>query len=166
MLISKNVLFLIGILSLSTAVSGYSEQIGDLLRDGSGQVQFMNQRLAGRACAAKNGRLPTIREFAQESQSNGAKGILEVGQVDPGNVPPGYDRIWAKNPDGNIDIFYYNRDGYRPPQGDLGRHIVWSASWIDSFDGLAFSSSYGELDFWDREEFRAAVRCVGIGFRE
>lgn len=57
--------------------------------------------------------LPSIREFAKESESRGAKGILELSQVpSPLQPPAGYILIKEERHDDTVDSFYYSNEGY------------------------------------------------------
>lgn len=57
--------------------------------------------------------LPTAREFAEFSVSQGANPILEsLPGVPP---PPNYWSVRALNPDGTRDDFYFNAEGYKIP---------------------------------------------------
>jgi hypothetical protein len=73
--------------------------------------------------------LATVREAAQTIRAHGAKGILETNQVDPQNVPGGYVLISSVLPEDN---FYFNPNGYNPPQeyaGDYGAPLwIWTSS--------------------------------------
>lgn len=80
-----------------------------------------------KACPARS-RQPTIRELAKYSQTQGAKGILEVDQVDLKNIPSGYRFFNVINPDNTTDQFLYNPEGYQAPKGDFGENDFWSSS--------------------------------------
>lgn len=67
---------------------------GEILRNADGSLMYVTHFNAMKACPAGT-RLPTAREFASESQARGAKGILEENQVDPNNIPRGYDKVVA-----------------------------------------------------------------------
>lgn len=74
----------------------------------------------------QNSHLPTAREFAKFAQDNGAKGILELEQIDTENVPGGYTKISVFNSDGYNDQFYYSSSGF--PNNILHRGPFWTSS--------------------------------------
>jgi hypothetical protein len=73
---------------------------GDILRNTDGSIQCFNQfdasgsdikgnKVYPDACeAAGKGHLATIRNLAEDGQATGAKGILEISQVNP--AAPGH----------------------------------------------------------------------------
>lgn len=132
-----------------------------ILRNADGSVREMTQREARTACPATT-HLPTIRELAQESQARGARGILEVNQVNPDNVPSGYDALDSINPNGRADVFYYNSLGYQPPNDDSGKYNFWTSSEVPGMGGIYYTmdgrnGGYGANPpgFWTR-----AVKCL------
>jgi hypothetical protein len=175
MLNTKCLLLTVNILVLGAASAQADDQI---LRRANGSILFMTQyeasgvdpvtkiKVRPDACeAAGKGRLPTIRELAQEAQTLGAKGVLEVNQVDPNNVPAGYYLVSAINPDRQKDEFYFNHDGYQRPSGDLGAHLFWLASVHPHISALGFyfSGPYGGVYSRYRDDFYVVgVRCIGL----
>lgn len=133
-------------------VGAQAKADSEVLRDGSGNVLYLSQieasgisTLTGKkerpdACeVAGKGHLPTLRELAEDAQKKGAKGILEVSQVDPNEVPSGYSKISAYNSDGQIDEFYFNRSGYKRPHGEIGDYTFWSSSALTNTFAYAFT---------------------------
>lgn len=118
---------------------------GEILRNADGSLMYVTHFNAMKACPAGT-RLPTAREFASESQARGAKGILEENQVDPNNIPRGYDKVVAF--DGPVaDIFYFNHEGYKRPDGDLGSlWFIASSQYYYSFNHYIFSGRTGIVD--------------------
>jgi hypothetical protein len=109
--------------------------------------------------------LPTMREIAEYCTALGAKGILEIADVNPGAIPKDYLHYQVTNSDNSQEEFYFNEKGYQRPNGDLGKEFFWTSS-LDSFvkkDGWALSL-YGYSGFfyigdpiyssWN------AVRCI------
>ena len=144
-----------------------SVTIGDFLRISDGQVRNrINQYQAERACAEQGSRLPTARELAEEATRYGAE-ILELSQAPTGKVPEGYYRINAKNPNGTTDSFYYSRQNYKRPSGDLGNYWVWSSSLHPVFDDVAFDfyGADGFLYYYSRGTRFGydSARCVSVG---
>lgn len=157
----KNLLLLVGLLILSTAQA----KADGTLKNPRGTIIYMTQyeasgvwvetgkKVRPDACrrhTAGRYRLPTIRELAKKSQAGGAKGILEVNQVNPDAVPKGYFKVSAINPDGQKDEFYFNSEGYEGP-GEFGYNSYWSSSvtsynsdhayQLDGLDGYVFHKS-------------------------
>lgn len=124
----KCFLLLIGIFLVGADVLADTVDRDGILRDDRGNVIWMTQAEAIEACTRHGMRLPTVRKLAELSQAQGAKGILEITEVKDQAIPGGYYLVDSKNPDGNIDQFYFNRDGYNTPGGDLGRKWFWSSS--------------------------------------
>jgi hypothetical protein len=98
-----------------------------ILRWANGEIRYINNYDALSICNGVS-HIPTAREFATVAKAMGAKGILEKNQVDPNNVPPGYKQIASKNFGIYEDIFYYNNEGYKAPEGALGYLSFWTAS--------------------------------------
>lgn len=110
---------------------------------GEGDV-YTNQDGASKYCSELGKRLPTIRELAGIRALEGAKGILEMDQVDSNNIPLGYDPIWVVNADGSKDSFYFSDEGFAHPRNDR----FWSSSKrIDNpygdYNGVFLSGFYG-----------------------
>jgi hypothetical protein len=116
-----------------------------------------------RLCPA-NMRLPTIRELAFEAQAHGAKGILEVSQVNPNEVPHGYYKISAINSRSRQqkDEFYFSHEGYKRPEGDGGNNWFWSSSVNPKVtDSAHYISGFsGEIISGVRSYANGLVRCV------
>lgn len=133
-------IYILSILLACAFTASKSSANGELLKDTYGNILFFSQDEASGlsgftgkkeitdVCQTRGkGHLPTIRELAEEAQSRGAKGILELSQVNPDQVPTGYYKISAINPDGNKDEFYYNPEGYIL-RSDLYVYRFWSSS--------------------------------------
>jgi len=143
------------------AEADYLDKDG-ILRSDDGHIRRMNQYDALRACPTGT-RLPTAREFAKEAKRLGAKGILELGEVKNGEIPEGYEEISVKNPDGTKDGFYYNSEGYKNPESDLGKNLFWSSSiHADNFNFVfIFYGYYGIIDYYFHASFNdISVRCI------
>jgi hypothetical protein len=158
---------------------------GSILRNADGSVRRMNwfeatgvnpdtaKKENPDACKkAGKGRLTTARELAMLAKSRGAKGILEMSQVDPEREAAGdyfmqgYFLKSTINPDGKRDQFYYSAKGYTPP-ADKDEQLIFAVSSIDTtyywntffFDGYA---GYMEQeDEWNYSYSGLAVRCTG-----
>lgn len=83
--------------------------------------------VAMQACPAGM-RLPTARELAKWAASRGAKGILEVNQVDPRATPAGYQLISVVDPDGKNDSFFYSYEGYESTIEKHQKYDFWTSS--------------------------------------
>lgn len=173
-LFSKRCVFLSLSLILSVLLGALQAQAtSEILRSADGSLRRMNFwdasgvnfRTAKKdkpdACeAAGKGRLPTIRELAQESQLNGAMGILEPDQASPGSR---YYKISATDPSGKNDEFYFFEGGYVRPSSDFGSsEYFWSSSIISSYYGKAyalngFSGGIASFGLTDRG---VAVLCL------
>ncbi len=138
--------------------------------EASGTQPSTGEKVTLDACeAAGKGHLPTIREFAMESQAKGAKGILEISQVDPNHIPAGYDKITSINANDKEDEFYFNHDGYKQPAGDLGNNWFWSASVFGNETSFAYilNGESGSLKIGYRNDHihddmhGYVVRCIG-----
>jgi len=134
---------------------------GVILHNADGNIRYMNQYEAMKACPVGT-HLPTIRELAEESQSRGARGILEVIQVNPDIVPAGYYKISAINPNGQKDEFYFNYEGYKDPTGDLGNNWFWSSSVNPYYSHVAFDLFGGYGYVYDNLRYYSdhAVLCI------
>jgi uncharacterized protein (TIGR02145 family) len=138
-----------------------------ILRYDYGPIRRMSQFYAMLACPHGT-HLPTIRELAVLSQASGAKGILEVSQVDPNAVPAGYRKVSAINPNGQKDEFYFNHEGYKRPSGDLANNMFWSSSVVaddrysdNSYYGYFFYGGEGWVSYYvNLSSGNLAVRCV------
>lgn len=131
-----------------------------LLRSEDGRLLHLSQPEAMKACP-EGTRLPTIRELAKISQTRGAKGILEANQDD--EIPAGYEKISAINFDGQEDEFYFSREGYKHPEGDLGESwMFWSSSVHSSFSYLAwYLNGYSsQMAYVSGYKDYGAVMCV------
>ena len=127
------------------------------------------------ACEARGkGRLGTIRELLLRAQAEyGATGIKEMYY--PGDpftsqypIPDGYEGIYAVNPDGKKDGFYYSKDGYNKKSSSNPKHPAFdgvSAIWTSSTMGAVAWTSYifngvtGEVTDGVLSEPRAAIAC-------
>lgn len=89
--------------------------------------------------------MPSAREFAQIAMKYGAKGILEMDQVDPNNIPKGYSQIGGtlNYSCGVQKPFYFNGEGIQPPSEwkDL---FFWT---YNCHKGLTYPYTYGHYRF-------------------
>lgn len=153
--------FLITITTLALGAAS-AQAAGEILRDADGSIRYMNQHDAMKACPAGT-HLPTIRELAKESQARGAIGILEVNQGNSDGVPTGYYKISAINPNGQKDEFYFNCEGYKRPNGDLGNNWFWSSSLHSNYSdfGYLLNGGSGFVGYGDSpDNNNPAVLCV------
>jgi hypothetical protein len=172
---SKSLLLLFSACIFVSSTEAYADKLDldGILRSDDGSIRYIDRDAAMTACP-QGTHLPTIRELAELSKANGAKGILELNQLDPKKkLPAGYYGVHgAINPDGKKDSFYYNPSGYVRPSGDLGKNWFWSSS-IDSLDcfdyqicnyfmyGNSGSIFYGGPNAWGTSDsLKNAVRCV------
>ncbi len=124
-----------------------SPQIGDIARDTDGKIRYMNRADAISYCSNQGQHLPSARELAQlasrpctsdraDKEPCGAAGVsdMQLSVLTSLNYPLGVFpvnlRVAAKNVDGKIDVFYWNNQGYLPPEGDLWSNGFWSSSVI------------------------------------
>jgi hypothetical protein len=121
-----------------------------ILRNDDGSVRYMTwfEAMGIEYASGKNGpdicqasgkgRLPTVREMATLAMFQGAKGILEMKQIDPAKEEAGeyfmqgYFLKSAIDPDGKVDQFYYAFRGYKPlpqedPNNPVGSYFVVSS---------------------------------------
>ena len=152
---------------------------GEILKDSFGIVRSMTHYQASGLApetgikerpdvcdVAGEGHLPTIRELAKESIAMGAKGILEMSQVNPDKVPAGYYKVSAINPDGQKDEFYFNDKGFKSPKGDFGNNSFWSSSIASDDSRLAYTlNGYNAQGDYDVISYRnpknyAPVFCI------
>lgn len=158
------------ILFVSGNVYAEAPPFGTALREADHSAKLMTQYQAmgfddsgnilpeGPACP-EGRHLPTVREFAQYTQSLGAKGILDLSQVDPKHVPLGYKLIRVMNPDKKTDEFYYSAAGYKGHADEL---VFWSSSVdpVNSDLGYVYSLNDGSIGGYIRRYFLIAVRCL------
>ncbi len=160
MLILRNAFLLLVALGTSPVHADQIDSNG-ILRSDDGHQLYVTHNVAMNACPVGM-RLPTAREFANESQARGAEGILEADQVDPENPPKYYYKVSALNSDGSPDDFYFNFYGYGKPEGNLDlTRMFWSSS-VDSTRNdfaIGFSAYYGDVDASLSSRY-FAVRCI------
>ncbi len=129
--------------------------------------EIMTNVEAVQYCKDKGGRLPSAREWAQYSKSQGAKGTLELSFVFnklDGQAPPDYKLISAMNVDGSNEKFYYNNLGYSfVVSPNTTSYWYWSSSTHSnsSDGGYVFNESLGQLFYLSNAPHAAlSVRCV------
>ena len=154
------------VLGISNAQADKLDKFG-ILRYDDGAIHLMTYKEMMKTSCPASTHLPTIRELAIETQSRGAKGILEVTQVNPKKVPRGYDLIQSMNVAGQLDQFYFSYEGYNSPytgpEADLGT-IFWSRSWLYDYEPQMALELHG-LYAWihvisvHNYNFAAAIRC-------
>lgn len=170
----------VSLLSMTAGAQVFSAPevvLGDVLRSADGSVRLMTQRQAKRACDEQGLRLPTARELAFHSQSLGARGIRESAHPGVLTTSPevraeielmtreGYYPVYQANSAGLAVVdFYFNATGYRPAEGDLGNHWLWSSS---SARAYGFSDVHyfllggsGHIVSSNNPRDEGAVRCV------
>lgn len=131
-----------------------------IIRNNDGTVADIAHVTAFTACP-QGTHLPTIRELSEESQAKGAKGILELSQVNADQIPKGYQKISAINPDGRKDEFYFNPEGQKRPLGDLGHYWFWSSSRASEYQGYEMHGSGGITTYYSNYASPGvAVRCL------
>lgn len=143
--------------------------LGDLLRNANGRVLHRNQSDAESDCV-EEGRLPTARELANYAHSQGACVILSPSEYESfrgtRNCPKsGYYQIRvAASATEPADDFYYSRNGYQPPAGDLGTFTLWSTSVDPDHSSAAhvLNARSGEFYLYYRRSryTDSAVRCM------
>ena len=157
---SKFLLLLASIFMVSAGAHADTVDQDGVLRDEQGKVLIMNQADAIKDCSQHGMHLPSIHELAKIGQDLGAKGILELSQVESGKVPDGYYKISAVNPDGTKEEFYFNYDGYKRPEGDLGNNWFWSSS-VNSDYSFSGYYLYGNSGYvYHYRSYYNAARCV------
>lgn len=161
------------LLGMSIARAEFLDANG-ILRWNNGDIRYMTQLEASGTnpltmkkdspdvCESYGAHLPTARELAKEAQARGAKGILEGNHA---GIPDGYYEIWAINPDGQEDRFYFNNDGYKT-DGALGGKYFWSssASRISSYFAYSLNRDSGHFGTDVRSAsdtifYNVVVRC-------
>lgn len=172
--------------ALEIHTTAEAAKLGDIVKTPDGKAIQMNHYEAEKYCKAQGSRLPTAREFAREAQRLGAKGIEETKypnfsadsnevQVEEYQmIKGGYETNYAKTPVGMIVVdFYFKREGYQRPSGDLGNHAFWTST-IGALDhryAYGLNGIYGFFDIFDRRSpinFNgdhalygfSAVRCI------
>lgn len=140
---------LIVVLVATTAT--YASEMGDLVRDKSGAIQFMTFQGASDYCKSIGSRLPTIREFAELSAASGARGIIESAYpYIPVTSPLVEDEIAkyrqqrigvvyaANTADTNVVDFYFDDTGYtRTSRNIEDTRWIWSSS--NEFTGRSWA---------------------------
>lgn len=150
---------LINLIALSSSAYANAVDENSILRNEQGSLKVMSQRNAFTACPTGT-HLPSIRELAVLSESQGAKGLLELNQIVGGAVPAGYALISAAG--NTLDRFYFNPEGYHPIAGDLGNYWFWSSSIFSQDEDSAYifngkNGAVGTLEF--RDYSYGAVLC-------
>jgi hypothetical protein len=161
----KNYLFLIlSALFLSNVVqAGQTPQFGDIVKNSDGSIRYMSQYLATEYCSSQGMRLPSAREFAQLSQSLGAKGIKEFNEFpnESAAKKAGYYPVLATRWNEH-DGFYFSNQGYNRPTGELGNNRFFSYShnpYMSSPNSYIFFGDSGYV--WeDSPTVFSAVMCV------
>lgn len=77
-------------------------------------------------------------------------------------------QVPSVDPNGTRDVFYYHKNYYVRPAGDLGSHSFWSSSLASLREercSIIFSGFYGEVreayhEWWINPGDSYAVRCV------
>jgi hypothetical protein len=134
----------------------FTPSLTDSAKNSDGNFLHLNQYDANSFCRNKGLRLPTARELAHFSQSQGAQGISETPK-------DGYRLVKGLDSEGNQDYFYFSSQGYMRPAGDLGKKYFWSSSMHPNYPGYAYG-----LDGYDgaivtndvKVNFGVRVRCV------
>lgn len=168
---------LLTFVTLITILSNtFAIELGDIVRRENGKVLEIDHNDATVYCKKIGSRLPTDRELALYSQRLGSKGILETAypdisitkrkvQAEIGKVMElGYYRL-EKNIFFDVTInYYFSHEGYRTPDGDLGKYNFWSStirdlSFNDNSEAYFFSGDDGVIYYISRDMPRA-VRCI------
>lgn len=153
------------ILVFSNSIFAAQNSIGEVQLDANGRPFLLSFEEATSHCTSKGGRLPTIREFAEFAQANGALGIRKSAYqgmpietvIKNGEMKKmeseGF-RIY-KRPEANsvsatnVD-FYFNPTGYTAPSGAIGDiSDPWKMGW-------PFWSSSVEWSWYDLHVFWGA----------
>ena len=161
--------FLIAFTLLSlTSLNAFSDAepenysvMGPIELDNNGNILKLDYGKAVYHCEAKGegARLPTPREYAELSEQMGAQGLSETKIVEYGSYRP----VYGYDSEGNKDLFYFSHIGYRPPEGDSGRHVLWTSSGHQLDPGFAylFYSGIGSIRP-SSADFYEAFRCVDM----
>lgn len=138
----------------------FAGDLGQILRDANGAVLGFTLFEARNACPSGT-RMPTLREFAHYGQAKGAKGILEVNQVDPRKPPAGYNSFDFYNvEDGSNDAFYYNAEGFqRRPDDEYGNLYFWSSSSMRGY-GTIYMGNLGAVGVDGAVNQKKFVTCL------
>jgi hypothetical protein len=130
------------------------------LRDDSNKVLFLTQEKAMTSCP-EGTHLPTSREYAIDCQKRGAQGSLEYNEVNPHQVPENYYLIEALNPDGSTERFYFNFDGYVPPEGLAGVYPTWSSTIHSQESTLGYVRTGDRCEIYlGQRNYHLPVMCV------
>lgn len=125
-------------------------------RDHRGRLLEMDWRDAVEQCASKDSRLPSARELALFAMRLGAKGISEI--VD-GRPDSSYFLIETKETDGTTDSFYFSREGYQDPPGEIASYWSSSVSKYKSDERIYFASVGLLMESWEK---RLYFECVPV----
>jgi hypothetical protein len=138
-----------------TLVKDVMPNLTGIAKDADGSILKMNQEDADRYCRYLGLRLPTARELALYSQSQGARGIGKPKKR-------GYNLVLGSDSSGNEDRFSFLVNGYERPTGELGNNWFWSSSVYPDDSHLAYlmDGRFGFIYLGMRNIGEGSVRCV------
>jgi uncharacterized protein (TIGR02145 family) len=156
----KLVISSLAILAFAWPLDGDKLDKDGILRKKDGKVRYLERYRAVDACP-DGFRIPTAREFAEFSNSQKAKGILNSDDEDREKKNGQINKIKILNPNGKSEIFLFSHQGYKRPSGDLGKLTFFSSSIVPEghFPVVIFRGSSGQLDL-DAAGNHFAVRCI------
>lgn len=135
-----------------------AETVGPIERDNNGNILKFNYEQAISHCEAKGSRLPTAQEYAEHATALGAREIREKAIA-------GYSKIEVLDSEGRRSHFYYNYQGYEPPESeeDIDSLWFWSSSVYSRSPDSAylFVDRHGLLAFGYRH-IDHGVHCIDV----
>ncbi len=124
---------LIAILAGVPALADQTPKFLDVVRKSDGTVRFMQYQEGREYCESRGYRLPTARELAMLSASQGARGFMtECAPLDQYctrfevvNFGPKHDVDLTLDEE---EAFFFSYEGYKTPSGDHGKYHFLSSS--------------------------------------
>lgn len=147
----------VGLAQVSSEKPETVHKLSDFARNTDGtvkQLPYVNAKWY--YCIDMGMSLPDVRKLVDLAVSFGAKGI--VNSCDSHKL---CEQIWTKKQDGSPDTFFYSREGYQTPAGELGQESLWSSSAVVN-DPTQIYILYGKTGriLYTGSWNHAAVRCV------
>lgn len=150
-------------------------------KNASGRAKLYHKVDASEQCALQGARLPTLREFAQYAQTQGAVGIKEtafpkaiwltpnITEEAKANEKLGFKDIWIWNDNASrtkekiVFDFYYSSEGYNSNL-HLENGFTLDTFWAEQSRGNRFSDGFsidsGTILNGEGPNHMRAVRCI------